>query len=262
MPKLWVNDVDVATLYGLWIDTPTGFGDAAESRDTVIPVSGQAGGLVDLEDAQVSPRRITVTGHIIAATADLARSQWEALKLLLAGPELELKSDAWPGRIAMARYERVTWLRRGDHQDAADFRLDFVVPNPYLVAAQFEVHMVGSDRPRAIPLGSAPSPVDLRLYGSAGINPRIIYYDAQGRERGRVGFTLTLAVGEWIEVDGSTGIALLHTSSGAVVANAARYLSLDTELFVADPADGDAAGGPLLFAQNCVGAAYVRKAYR
>jgi hypothetical protein len=263
MPKLYVNDVDMEALYGLWINAPEGWGDAPESRDSPVAVPGQAGGIIAVDEAAVATRTLSFTGQIIAPSGALMRSRWEAVKLLLGGPLIEIRTDAWPDRVALCRTQRIAWTRPpAGIEDAGSFRLDLLMPNPYFQARQFEVHAMSFDRPRPLALGSAPSPVGLNLYGTGGINPYVLYFDAQGIQRGKIGFEMTLALGEWIEVDGASGIALLHTGSGLVVTSATRYLMTDTRFFVADPSDGDATAGPMVQCFNCSGAAYVRKAYR
>lgn len=262
-----VNGVDLAT-FGMWVNSPTGWGDAPVVRDTLLNVPGRAGGILSPGEATIGSRMLEVSGVLIADSDSAARSQWDDAKKFLASPILEIAFALWPDRVAYGRYKNIVWAQVGAIQSGLEFQLSFVLPSPYMVARSVDIYAAGHGQRIPLTLGTAASDLQLRLVGLGTAAPQVAYLDAQGLVAGSflfdlidsLGTTLALGLAEWIEIDTETHGLLWHKADGTVV-NAAPYLSISSSFFTADPQDGDDDQGPVLVPSNCSMVALCRKAW-
>jgi hypothetical protein len=265
---LFLNDFDMSQ-YGMWCDLPQGWGDGLSVNDNLVTVPGHAGGLLLSHEATVAPRRVTVTG-IIQSTEGNLRTLWDQVKRILASPILEMRFEAWPDRIALARYQsgELRMTPGLAPNLGAEFALQFLLPSPYLLSRGLDAFTAVDGNSVTLSLGTAPSPLRLIMVGLGDPLPTVTYTDAQGVERGWLQFDLSLfedtdvalAFGDWIEVDGETRLMTWHKANNTME-NAAPYMVAESDIFDVDPQDGDAAQGPSLACSACDLTAYLRKAW-
>ena len=267
--RLYLNDIDMS-LYGMLARLPLGWGDAPAVDDAVSPLPGSAGGLLLTHEGSIGPREVAVEGILHSPEGNL-RARWDEVKRILASPVLEIRFEDWPDRMGLGRYQggELRPLSGLTPDYGAGFTLRFRLPNPYLLARSVDIYAASAGQRVELVLGTAPSHVDLALIG-LGVSsaPSVQYRDARGEVRGVIAFDVTMALAEWIEVDGQTWTMTRHRTTGQAE-NAASLLvgatggsaRLATSLFVADPQDGDEQGGPTLNPIGCNLVAQVRRAY-
>ena len=258
---LYVNDRDMS-VFKMAVATPRGFLSAPGIMGPSTGIPGRAGQARAVGERQIAPRRFTVEGVILGATTADADTLWGQAKRLLAEEELEVWFGWWPDRLAYCHFEGVEWIEVPGFTHGASFRFTFVMDDPYKYSRLLDVYVISDGTEAALLLGDAPSDVHLDIIGVSKANPTVYYKDAQGLERGDVGYdTPELIAGQLITYDGTWQLSTrTYVDDGIFYQDQPRLVS--SHLFVADPDDGDETTGPVIEAVNCNAVAYCRKAWR
>lgn len=236
MTVLYVNDYNLRTL-GLVVERVEGWADLPPLQLLGDGIPGRAGQVVLAgAAATVDMRTLVVTGALLRDTqAQLVAARRQLLALAGAGL-VELRVIDAP-EVVHAGYLTRAIVGGFDRQFRAPglrVALTFTCPdpraytlNPTLVA--FSTLAAGC------PLGTAPVSPVIRIYGAAS-NPVVTYRTAGGVSRQTLGFTITLAAADYLEIDG--GAKTVTKSVSGTVSNAIDTLS-SGDFPTLDPQDGD-----------------------
>ncbi len=233
---LWINDYPVSRL-GLhvervegWADLPT-FTLVAESvpgRAGLVVLAGQAGA--------VAAREVLVSGALVRPTASALPGARRQLLALAGAGLVELRIVDAP-EVVLAGYLTRCILGGFDRQFRANglrVALTFTCPDPRALSRCATVVALTTS-PAACPLGTAPVAPVIRIFGAA-TNPVLTYRTAGGVSRQTMGFTITLASTDYLEID-CEAKTVLKSVSGTVT-NAIDTLT-SGDFPTLDPHDGD-----------------------
>jgi hypothetical protein len=251
---LYVNDYDTALL-GLVVETVTGYGDTPGLTRLTRGFYGRAGLAVTAPNPTLAPRVITVTGTLLASTVAAFNTALDALKALFASTaEVRLSSDAtrcWTVDLTDLKLSPLPGPQL--ITPASGIALTLTALDPYGYDVNWTAVALGAVA-QVAPLGTAPSAPLLRLSGAA-TNPVVTVRNAQGVAVGSIGLTLTLAAGDFVELD-CDAMTIAKSVSGSVTDALTTLASGDWPLL--NPADG----AVTVEVNSGTGEALYRKAWR
>ncbi len=240
--RLIVNDVDMSA-YGMWVDTPQGWGSATSRDDAAMSIRA-AGDLIDPLNPRMRGREVGLPGILIATSPTEARDLWDAAKLVLSSVWLEVMIVPWTDRICVCRYRSLDWSPQLWTDAGFRFTLNLHAASAYLVSPLVDTYGLEAGAEHPLVLGTAPSPFTVRFIGLAAA-PALVYRDANGQQQGRIALTTTLLEGEWVEFDSQTLQLVRHGATG-LLSNGAPFFESSSVLFHLDPLDGTPTVGPTL----------------
>lgn len=262
MTALYLNDVNLRRL-GYIVERVEGWADVPGLQPLSHVVPGRAGEVVLAGYAgDVPPRTITVSGTLLASSLTALVSARRQLAALVAGGLLEVRTLEAPdvmhvglGSLITVPFERQF---RSVGQKGERITLTFLCTDPRAYTRAPTIVALATTRV-ACPLGTAPVAPVLRIYGSA-TNPTVTYRTAGGVSRQAMGFTITLAAADYLEID--CGAKTVTKSVSGTVSNAIDTLS-SGDFPVLDPGDGDFLTGswPTLELSAGAGEAAYRRAW-
>lgn len=256
---LFVNDFDCSAL-GLIVADVDGWLHAPSARDKTTQLPGRVGAVLLAPEAETAPRNLVINGVIKRASVVSARAALLEMQERLYRGTVELRFADDPDKVYYARTTDADWSGTPPQ---------FVNPNGRVSirATCFDPlvydrygSVVGFTTVRsAVPLGSAVSAPILRVMGAV-TNPTITYRDKSGTSKRTMGFTVTLGVNDYLEIDCELFKITRYTagmaSQGIALLTAGDFLALD-------PQDGDYAGSvwPTLELSGGSGEANYRRAW-
>lgn len=263
MTAIYLNDYNPRRL-GYVVERVEGWADVAALQPTAQDVPGRAGELA-LTGAlgTMSPRTVTVYGTLLAASAAaLVAARRDLIERASRGL-IELRTVDAPDvmhqgiltGLVTAAYDRQFRAvgRKGER-----VTLTFTCLDPRAYSTAPTVVALATTR-APCPLGSAPVAPLVRIFGAA-TNPVLTYRGISGVVRQSLGFTLTLAAADFLEIDCEA--KTVTKSVSGVVSNAIDTLS-SGDFPTLDPGDGDygASAWPTLELSAGAGEVAYRKAW-
>lgn len=243
---VYLNNLDLASL-DLEVEDIDGLADVAATRLPELDLPGLAGRVVTSALGSADPREITLQVAVVVGqrvtTAAHARDRMRRLAALAGSGLVELRTVQEPavtyaGFLASLVEQKVT-----DHGrlTVPTIRavLRFRCPDPYGFDAGV-VQPFGAT-PERLWLGTAPSKPVLYMQGPA-TNPSVVYRTAPGAARCTMGFSVTLAAGDWLRVDCDQA-TIRKSVSGSESDGLATWTTAADGFMLFDPGDGDTVGG-------------------
>lgn len=257
---LYINDYDTARL-GLVVSRFDGAEGAPERQAVTAPLLNRAGSAVIDGRPRIQNRSLLLPGVITGATVALRQTYLRTLKERLCRGLLEIRFVDQPGYVYLARLRRITDAPSDGGQSLSPslpLTIELECQDPYIYETGRQIVALGTT-PVRLPLGTAPSPAIIRLYGAA-TNPVITLRHANGTVLGTLGFTVTLGSNDYLEIDGDA--CTVQRSVGGSVSEGLSLLT-SGDFLVLDPGDGDTSldGGPTLEVSSGTGDARWRRAW-
>lgn len=234
---VYVSDYDTSR-NGLIVERVDGWIDGLAAADRVTLLPGRVGGVQLPPEAETAPRTITVSGVMKGSSLANLRSNMDSLKERLYRGVVEVRFVDQTDRYVNARCQGfqvpVTAPQFLNPRQRVSFSL--LCPDPLIYSTQPTVVGTGSTATRVLlPLGNAPSAPVIKIMGAA-TNPVLTYRDFRGTSRQTMGFTVTLAATDYLEIDCEMATVTL-VASGARTNGMALWTSGDFPVF--DPQDGE-----------------------
>lgn len=224
---LYVNDVDLDAASGLGVKVGRIDGHRESPTRSVpsAPIPGRDGH-VELADVATSGARIIRVDavQVGSSTSDLL-AKLDALKRLVLDGLVRVRTGdhsdrEWIARCTLRAGVIGPWIKSRAHS----LRFEFRCPDPLAQSLSDSV-VDFSGGATQMPLGTAPSLPVIRI-GNA-TNPTLTYKDAAAATIAQMRFTITLGVGEFIDIDclnqtiiddqGANQVAALNPADGFIV---------------------------------------------
>ncbi len=257
---LYLNNYDTSRL-GLVVTRYEGQ-EGMPSRDAITaPLLGRVGRVVLDGRPTVGVRTLLLPGVISGDTVAIRQANFRALKERLGRGLLEVRFIDQPLVMYQARLTRCTEAP-GDGGQAIEPTLRLTIELECQDAYAYETSrqlVALTTTPVRLPLGDAPSPLVIRIFGAA-TDPVLTLRHANGRVLQTMGLTVTLGANDYVEINSDLGTIV---RSVAGVQSEGLSLLTSGDFLVADPGDGDGTlnGGPTLELSTGTGDARWRKAY-
>lgn len=231
----FLDDFDTSRL-GFVVARYSGHQGLADRTHVTMPLAGTAGLLLTDGRPQIAPRRITVSGTLRADTVAAHRAAAEQLEERATRGTVELRyqdlSRVFRGRCSRCEITPVPLQTR---RAVTPVLLEFVCHNPYRYAR--ELTLVAFEATRVpCPTGTAPSALLLRLSG--GNNPIVTYRRADGTVAATIGFTVTQAASDYLDVEMDPLLKTV-TRYQSGVSSDGLSLPMSGDFFALQPSDGD-----------------------
>ncbi len=241
---MYVNDYDTSRL-GLVVSRWEG-ADVGDRTDIKAEVFRRAGSVLLDGRPRVSARKLTVEATMLHDTVALRQVAMKNLAERLNRGTVEIRFIDEPDLVYLARLQQLTPDPPNAGQTVEPLlrvRVELECANPYRYEVGSQLVAV-TMTPVRLPLGTAPSPLIVRVYG-ATTNPTLTLRHANGTALGTLGLSIVLDTDDWIEINSDLGT--LTKSVGGEESEAYDAL-LSGDFLVADPLDGDSTldGGPTL----------------
>lgn len=240
----YLNDLDLASL-DFEVEDIDGVADAAAPVLPTMPIPGLGGSLVTSGLGITEPREITlvlatVTGHRAGFTAATARARLRTLAAVAGGGLCEIRTALEPavcyaGYLASFIEEKLADNGRLSLANTR-VRLRFICPDAYGYDKSTTALGLGAVAVAA-PLGSAPSRPVIYIQGP-GTNPSLVLRRPSGQALCTMGFTITLAAGDWLKID-AEGFAIRKSVSGSESDGLSTWTTAADGFVILDPCDGD-----------------------
>lgn len=256
---IYINNYDLASL-GFITTQVDGWLDAISVNDRTTQLPGRAGVVILAPEAETAPRSLTVNGVIRRSSMALVRTSIDQLKDLLYRGTIEARFVDQIDRVVYARVQEkqviATQPQFASPHSQVSFRL--LCPDPLIYDTQGSAIAIGATR-QATPLGTAVAAPTIRIMGAA-TNPVLTYRGANGTALKTMGFTVTLASTDYLEIDCEL-FTVKKFASGVQTSGMSLWTSGD---FIAlDPQDGDpnASSYPTLEVSAGTGEALYRRTW-
>lgn len=259
MAELLVNGFDLSNL-GFRVSqingTRGGVANAPKSRK----IPGRAGLLRTSLAVEMATRTIIVNGTVTGTTIDDLNLKLDAIKFrLTAGWMLEVT----PGDLLDSYFvclpvqiDELDWPV-GQVIPKADVQFRFECFDPYRYSTNLQMINL-SVIPQPVPLGSAPSAPIVQIGNVT--NPVVTFRNLLGGTTKTMGFTITLASTDWLEVDCNT---MLISKYVAGVKSSVPTVLTSGNFIILDPSEGDGANNqwPTIEVTGGVGVMIYKKAW-
>lgn len=197
---IYINELDLRRL-GFITESVEGWLDSPSVLDRTTQLPGRVGAIILAPETETSPRTVTVNGLIKLGSSSAVRAAIDKLKNQISRGTLEVRFVDHLDRIIYARAQE-TQLVATQPQFTSPFSrvaLRFFCPDPLIYAKQGTlIGLITTATP--IPLGTAVSAPTLRIMGPA-TNPVLTYRKADGTATQSMGFTITLAGTDYLEIN-------------------------------------------------------------
>lgn len=256
---VYLNDYDLAGL-GFILEAVEGWNDAPSVRDRVTQLPGRPGTIALAPEAETAPRALSFRGVIRATSLAGVRTSMAALQERLYRGTVEVRLSDDPDKVFFARTEEQVRIVTPPQFASPHTRLSWRMTCPDPLRYDRNGTVIGFSSARgATPLGSAPSLPVLRIMGAA-TNPVITYRNAAGESIGTMGFTITLAATDYLEIDCEL-MTVTKVVSG--VATSVPTILTSGDFLLLDPQDGSYPDSvwPTLEVSAGTGEALYRKAW-
>ena len=250
---LYINDFDTSAI-GLVVAGVPDIGNIPATAPVTRALYQRAGLVQVATSPKLAERTITVRGTIVATTVVQRDQYLDALKALCLSNLVEVRFLQPTDRFWRAYLTRLVTTPFSGPQflaAAVQVELTFTAYDPIGYSLSVRASAFGA-APLAAPAGTAPSAPLLRLSG--GTDPVVTLRDAAGVARQTIGFTITLAAGDYLDVDCQT-MTITKSVSGTVTDALSTLASGD--FLVLDPAYG----ALTLEVNSGTGVAFYRKAW-
>jgi hypothetical protein len=233
---LYIDDYDTSLL-GLIVESVTGLSDTPALTPRTRERYGWAGLMEVAAFPQLAPRTITVTGTVLAATAAALETALDNLKAKFVPATVRARfvNNATREWVTRLTEFTVTPLPGPQFLQAArSVSLKLLALDPY--GYDLSNTVIGSitNADSACAVGTAPSRPVLRCTGAA-TNPLWTYKNQGGTTIQTLQLTITVAGGDWVEVD--CAAKTIRKSVSSVITDALTTLS-GGDFIALDPKDG------------------------
>jgi hypothetical protein len=198
---LYLNELDLGTL-GFVVEAVDGLRDGPSVKWPTVTLPGRAGALVLDGRPSSAPRQITIHGTLRGGTVAGLMTALGQLQGVLRGGALELRAVDTTDRMVLCRYRERSTVGTFPQLTSPDAKVVIALEaaDPYWYARQ-PTMVVGPAAFRvSCPLGAVPSAPVTQILGAA-TNPVLTYRNSAGDSQGTMGFTVTLASTDYLEID-------------------------------------------------------------
>ena len=248
---LAANGVD-SRVVGLRVERVEGWYATPGAAVEHVAVHGRAGGF---KVASGSPqgRLLNVSASVRGTTVALRNTYLDQVKDFLSSGILTISRFDDVARVVVGTLEgRIEVPTPGKNLVA---KLSFAVrcESAWLSNVQLTLRaLVAAATRYTVPLGTAPSAPIIRLRGT---NPVLTYRDAGATIRKSMTFTLTMAAGDYLEID--MGLVKIRKSVSGTITNGRSTLTSGDFPWALDPRDGNQLAGVSPTVETSVGTGLV-----
>lgn len=241
MTAVRVNGIDLAERFGFYADTISGWLGMTTLTTPTVGVYGRDGG-VGLPPTVGDGRALQLSMTTRATTPDARRERERGLSALLRAGRVRLwVDDGITGPVQIeGRLRALAILPFGPSLSPLASRATIALvcdDEPYWRDVEPTTRALAVAATRYnLPLGTAPSSPVIRIMGSA-TNPTVTYRDAGGAAVRTLGFTVSLASTDYLDIDMRRG-RIQKVASG-VVTNGIALLTSGQFPWALDPQDGE-----------------------
>ena len=241
MTAIRVNGIDLADRFGFYADTISGWLGMTTLATPAVSVYGRDGG-VALPASVGAGRAVQIGLTTQATTQEIRRERERGLAALLRAGRIRFHvDDGLTGPVQIeGRLRALTILPFGPSlsplasRATIDLLCDDEVYWRDVEPTTRALAVAGTRYP--VPLGTAPSSPIIRIMGSA-TDPSVTYRDAGGAAVRTMGFTVTLASTDYLDIDMRRG-RIQKVASG-VATNGIALLTSGQFPWALDPQDGE-----------------------
>lgn len=235
--QIYVNEYDTSG-HGLIVERVDGWIDGLSVAERTSLLPGRVGGVILPPETETTPRSIQVAGVIKGSSLANLRSSIDSLKERLYRGLVEVRFVDQTDRYVNARCSGFQVPATPPQFMNPRGRVSFSLfcPDPLIYATQPTIvgqSVVATRTP--LPLGNAPSAPVIKIMGSA-TNPVLTYRKNDGTSQQTMGFTVTLASTDYLEIDCELA-QITKYASGVPTNGMALWTSGDFP--VLDPQHGD-----------------------
>ena len=226
--------------YGLLVERVDGWYVTPAPAFETVGIHGRAGA-VKVASGAPQGRLLTVTGVVRAATLALRNTAIDQLKDAISSGILTVQRFDDVARMAIGSLEGQIQVVPHSPAIRPSARITFSIrcDSAWLSSIQPTLRALAAAATRyTVPLGTAPSTPIIRLRGT---NPILTYRDAGGTIRKSMTFTITMAAGDYLEID--MGLVKIRKSVSGVVTNGRSTLTSGDFPWALDPRDGNQLAG-------------------
>ena len=239
---LFVNDFDTSSL-GLVVTGVDGWRDAPATRDRTTQLPTRVGAVILAPEAETAPRQLVIDGVIDPTAAGKAgslanvRAAINELQALIYRGTIEVRFADEPDVFVLARGEQAQLIATPPQfmNPKSRVQIRLFCPDPLRYDRNGSVVGFGVSPRAGVPLGTAVSAPVIRVMGAA-TNPVITYRDKSGVVRMTMGFTVTLAATDYLEID--CELFTIKKFASGVETNGITLLT-SGDFIALDPQDGD-----------------------
>lgn len=231
---VYVNEFDTSG-HGLVVERVEGWIDGLSVAERTSLLPGRVGAVILPPETETTPRSIQVTGVVKGSSLASLRSNIDSLKERLYRGLVEVRFVDQSDRYVNARCSGFQVPATPPQFMNPRGRISFSLfcPDPLIYSTQPTI--VGFSSVAALlPLGTAPVAPIIRIMG-VGTNPVLTYRKNNGASQATMGFTVTLAADEYLEIDCDLATV---TKYAAGVATNGISLWTSGDFIVFDPQHG------------------------
>jgi hypothetical protein len=198
---VYLNEYDLTRL-GFHLEAGEGARSLPGQQWVAAGAPGRAGRILLDGRPGIQPRLLTLRGTVVADTQAALEANVDALKTRFLANVLELRLPAQPARVLVARTLGFTESPRAPQFSGLSIVLTITLEalDPHWVDRDPVVlYGATAERVRCL-LGNQPVAPVLRILGAA-VNPVLTYRNAAGDAKATLTITLTLAAGDYLEID-------------------------------------------------------------
>lgn len=198
---LYLNDLDLGSL-GFVVQSIDGLRDGLSLKWSSTALPGRAGALVLDGRPSSTPRQIVIHGTLRGGTLAGLMSALGQLQGVLRGGAIELRAVDTTDRMLLCRVRDRSTVGTFPQLTSPDAQvvLSLEAADPYWYSRQPVLANGGAAVRVTCPLGSMPSAPVTQILGAA-TNPVLTYRNSAGDSQGTMGFTVTLASTDYLEID-------------------------------------------------------------
>ena len=240
--QIYVNEFDTSG-HGLIVERVDGWVDGLVALDRVSQLPGRVGGVILPPESETAPRTIQVVGTMLGQSAQggtmslaTLRSNLDQLKERLYRGTVEVRFVDQTDRYVNARCSGFQVPATAPQFQNPKSRVSFSLfcPDPLIYSTQ--PYVVGFSTVKAsLPLGTAPVAPIIRIMGAA-TNPVLTYRNNGGVSKQTMGFTVTLAATDYLEIDCELATITKYASG---VSSNGMSLWTSGDFITLDPQHGD-----------------------
>lgn len=236
---LYVNDYPMDRI-GLFPDAEgiTGSRGTVTVRDEVTNLPGRQGVISLARESETVPRRIVLETIGRGTSAANLQTRLREIRQRFSEGVIEVRFQDDPEKVFYCKLESidVRGIAPMIPQPNHNLRITLLGQDP-IIYDRNATPVAFSNVPGEVPLGTAPSFGIIRISGAV-TNPTLTYKDIRGDTIGTFGLTVTLAAGEFREIDMDKSTVLDDAGLNAID----EFSSGD--FFAFDPADAAGEDGP------------------
>ncbi len=238
---MYVNDFDTSSL-GLIVSSVEGWRDGLATRDRTTQLPTRVGAVILAPEAETATRQLTIDGVLDPSHAGKAltlanlRAALNELQDKLYRGTIEVRFSDEPDIFVLARCEQGNLIATPPQfmNPKSRVQIRLQCPDPLRYDRNGSVVGFGTTR-QGVPLGTAVSAPVIRIMGAA-TNPVISYRDKSGTVKQTMGFTVTLAATDYLEID--CELFTIKKFASGVETNGISLLT-SGDFIALDPQDGD-----------------------